>query len=76
VSKVPYLGDIPYAGALFRNTSWEDSVTDLVISVRPEIVAPLPLGGKVFEPSERGPLTADEVRTQPLKEPDAARPRF
>jgi len=76
VSKVPYLGDIPYAGALFRNTGWQDSVTDLVISVRPEIVAPLPQGALVFEPSERGPLTPDEVRTQPLKEPDAARPRF
>ena len=25
VSKVPYLGDIPYAGAMFRNTSWQDS---------------------------------------------------
>ena len=76
VNKVPYLGDIPYAGGLFRNTQWEDSTTDLVMSVRPEIVAPLPTGAKVFEPSERGPLTNDEIRTQPLAEPDAARPRF
>jgi pilus assembly protein CpaC len=76
VSKVPYLGDLPYAGALFRNTAWQDSVTDLMISVRPEIVAPLPIGAHAFEPSERGPLTADEIRTQALKEPDAARPRF
>ena len=38
VSKVPYLGDIPYAGAIFRNTDWQDQETDLVMSVRPEIV--------------------------------------
>ncbi|HLX37310.1 MAG TPA: hypothetical protein VKR29_05890, partial [Candidatus Binataceae bacterium] len=76
VSKVPYLGDLPYAGALFRNTNWEDQQTDLVMSVRPEIVNPLPQGGQVFMPSERGPLTADEIRTQKLDTPDVARPRF
>ncbi len=76
VSKVPYLGDIPYAGALFRNTSWQDQETDLVMSVRPEIVGPLPPNGRVLEPSERGPLTEDEIRTQRLATPDAARPRF
>ena len=76
VSKVPYLGDIPYAGALFRNTSWQDAQTDLVMSVQPQIVGPLPPNGQVFEPSERGPLTEDEIRTQRLATPDAARPRF
>ncbi len=76
VAKVPYLGDIPYAGALFRNTSWQDQETDLVMSVRPQIVGPLPPNGQVFEPSERGPLTEDEIRTKPLDTPDAARPRF
>jgi Flp pilus assembly secretin CpaC len=76
VSKVPYLGDIPYAGAMFRNTSWQDQETDLVMSVRPEIVGPLPPNAQVFEPSERGPLTEDEIRTQRLATPDAARPRF
>jgi Flp pilus assembly secretin CpaC len=76
VSKVPYLGDLPYAGALFRNTNWQDQETELVMSVQPQIVRPLPPGAKVFEPSERGNLTADEIRTKPLDTPDAARPRF
>jgi len=76
VNKVPYLGDLPYAGALFRNTNWEDQQTDLVMSVRPEIVGALPPNGQVFLPSERGPLTTDEIRTQKLDMPDAARPRF
>ena len=48
VSKVPYLGDIPYAGAIFRNTNWQDQETDLVMSVRPEIVGPLPPNGQVL----------------------------
>ncbi len=76
VSKVPYLGDLPYAGALFRNTGWSDSLTDLVMSVQPQIVGPLPPNGQVFDPSQRGPLTADEIRTQRLATPDASRPRF
>jgi Flp pilus assembly secretin CpaC len=76
VSKVPYLGDIPYAGALFRNTQFSDSVTDLVMSVQPQIVGPLPPNAQVFEPSERGPETREEIRTQRLTTPDAARPRF
>jgi pilus assembly protein CpaC len=76
VHKVPYLGDIPYLGAVFRNTDWQDAQTDLVMSVRPQIVGPLPPNGQVLEPSERGPLTEDEVRTKRLAEPDPARPRF
>lgn len=76
VSKVPYLGDLPYAGALFRNTSWEDQQTDLVMSVQPDIVSALPPNGQVLEPSERGPLTDEEVHTQRLDTPDASRPRF
>ncbi len=76
VQKVPYLGDLPFAGGLFRNTNWQDTETDLVMSVTPEIVRPLPTGAGVFMPSERGPLTAEEIRTSHLDTPDAARPRF
>jgi hypothetical protein len=36
----------------------------------------LPPNAQVFEPSERGPQTQDEIRTQRLDTPDAARPRF
>jgi Flp pilus assembly secretin CpaC len=76
VHKVPYLGDVPYLGAMFRNTDWHDAETDLVMSVRPEIVRPLPPNAQVLDPSARGPLTADEIKTQRLATPDAARPRF
>ncbi|HYA35156.1 MAG TPA: pilus assembly protein N-terminal domain-containing protein [Candidatus Binataceae bacterium] len=76
IQKVPYLGDIPYVAGLFRNTSWQDSESDLVISVTPQIVRPLPQGGQVYSPINRGPITPEEIKTEPLSTPDAGRPRF
>jgi pilus assembly protein CpaC len=76
IQKVPYLGDIPYAGGLFRNTSWTDTETDLVMSVTPEIVRPLPSGSQVYLPTSRPPMTTEEIKTERTATPDAARPRF
>jgi pilus assembly protein CpaC len=76
VQKVPYLGDIPIIRGFFRTTYWSDKETDLVMSVTPEIVRPLPQGGQVFLPSNRGNMTYDEIKTKPLDPPDASRPRF
>lgn len=76
VQKVPYLGDIPWVRGLFRTTYWTDKETDLVMSVTPEIVRPLPQGGQVFLPSNRGNMTYDEIKTKPIDPPDASRPRF
>jgi Flp pilus assembly secretin CpaC len=76
IQKVPYLGDIPYAGGLFRNTSYNNTESDLVMSVTPQIVRPLPAGGRVYLPSSSGQLTSSEIRTERLKEPDVGRPRF
>jgi Flp pilus assembly secretin CpaC len=76
VQKVPYLGDVPYLGGLFRNTSYQDTESDLVMSVTPQIVRPIPPGGRVFEPTSRGPMTAQEIVTKRLAHPDAGRPRF
>lgn len=78
VQKVPYLGDVPYLGGLFRNTTYQDNETDLVMTVTPRIVRPLPVGAEPYlPPLSRGGLTAAEVRTQRTTgTPDAARPRF
>ncbi len=76
IQKVPYIGDVPYLGGLFRNTDWEDTETDLVMSVTPEIVRPLPSGAQVYLPTSRPPMTAEEIKTEPLNTPNAARPRF
>jgi Flp pilus assembly secretin CpaC len=76
IQKVPYLGDIPYLGGFFRNTSWSNKESDLVMSVTPQIVRPLPATGEVFLPTSRPDLTSEEIRTQRIEPPDAARPRF
>jgi Flp pilus assembly secretin CpaC len=77
VKKVPYLGDVPYLGALFRNTYWDHSKTELVMSVTPRMVAPIPVNGQLELPTgHAGPMSPEEIRTRPLVAPDASRPRF
>jgi type IV pilus assembly protein PilQ len=38
VNKVPLLGDVPYVGALFRNTTKIDNKTELLIFLTPKVV--------------------------------------
>ena len=76
INKVPYLGDIPWVGALFHNTYYKHEKTELVMSVTPQIVRPIPASGQLELPIERGQMTTDEVRTKPLERPDVTRPRL
>jgi Flp pilus assembly secretin CpaC len=76
IRKVPYLGDIPYAGALFRHTAWQHVKTELVMSVTPQIVRPIPTSGELVLPTERAPMTRSETRTKPLERPDVTRQRL
>jgi len=39
VYKIPYLGDIPLLGALFRRTTKTDTQTELMIFLTPHIIA-------------------------------------
>jgi pilus assembly protein CpaC len=72
--KVPYLGDVPYLGALFRRTTFQRVKSELLMLVQPKVARERDDAG-VRLPTERGPLTRGEVRTQP--EPQAVtRPRF
>lgn len=76
VNKTPYIGDLPYVGNLFKNTSYNDQETDLVMSVTPQMVQPLPSNGTVALPTDRGPMSYQEIRTERLDQLDASRPRF
>jgi pilus assembly protein CpaC len=76
IKKVPYLGDMPYFGAFFRHTYWDRVKSELLMTVTPQIIQPIPAGAQVALPIERGQMTAEEVRTKPLSEPDVTRPRF
>ena len=40
-AKIPFFGELPWVGALFRRTQYEDVETELVILVTPELVSPL-----------------------------------
>jgi len=40
-SRIPGIGDVPVLGSLFRSVNFQRSMTELVILVTPEIVAPL-----------------------------------
>ena len=76
INKVPYIGDVPYIGGLFRTTSYNNTETDLVMSVTPQIVRPLPDGASVYNPTSVPELTHEQIETRRLAQPDATRPRF
>jgi pilus assembly protein CpaC len=74
VRGVPYLMDIPALGYLFRNTVYTSEVTELLVVVTPRLVRPLPVGEVVDLPTDRGPLTNEEIRTKPMGR-EVSRPR-
>jgi len=41
IDQLPWLGDVPVLGALFRSTEYQKNETDLVILVTPHIVKPM-----------------------------------
>jgi len=48
VKKVPFLGEVPILGALFRSSSFQKSETELVIIVTPHLVKPLDMNGQTL----------------------------
>ena len=61
---MPYLGDVPYLGTIFRNTNFIHKKTELVILVQPRVVDAMRDDGDTPLPSGLGPLTRGEVRTK------------
>lgn len=52
ISKVPFLGDIPILGALFRSTSFNKDQTEMAIVVTPTLVEPIEEGVDIRLPGE------------------------
>ncbi len=50
IEQLPWLGDIPVLGALFRSTSFQKNETDLAIIVTPRLVRPTAPGDVVKTP--------------------------
>jgi len=74
-SKMPFMGDVPVLGYFFRKTEYTKDTLELVMVVRPKLVAPIPAGTRVGLPTDRGPLTEAETRTKLSTENKVSRPR-
>ena len=75
VRGVPYLKDIPGLRYIFSDTQYSDEVIELMVIVTPYVVEPLPEGTQLAFPTDRGPLTYGDVRTN-RDDAGAARPRI
>jgi Flp pilus assembly secretin CpaC len=75
VSGVPYFMNIPFIGYIFRNTIYSNTRTELMVIVTPHLVAPMPPGTELALPTDRGPFTFDDVKTQP-DPAEVTRPRL
>jgi pilus assembly protein CpaC len=75
VRGIPYLMNIPAVGYIFRNTTYANTKTELMVIVTPHLVAPLAPGTEVALPTDRPPLQFDDVKTQPSPA-EVTRPRF
>ena len=71
--RVPYLGDIPFLGAMFSHSKVERAETELVILVSPELVHPMeakqvPLllpGMDVTEPTDKAFFCLQQIEGHP-----------
>lgn len=48
IKKVPFLGEVPILGALFRSSSFQKNETELVIIVTPHLVKPLDMNAQTL----------------------------
>jgi pilus assembly protein CpaC len=64
VRGVPYLQDIPGLGYIFRHTNYSNDLTELMVVVTPRLVRPLGPDTQLALPTDRGPLTNEEIRTR------------
>lgn len=60
ISQLPWLGDVPVLGALFRSTQYQKAETDLAIIVTPRLVRPARPGDVIKTPLD-GSLPVNDV---------------
>jgi pilus assembly protein CpaC len=58
--QLPWLGDVPVLGALFRSAEYQKNETDLAIIVTPRLVRPIPPGTPVKTPLDNT-LPANDI---------------
>ena len=60
LSQLPWLGNVPVLGALFRSTNYQKAETDLVVIVTVHLVRPVPPGKHLVTPFDTT-LPANDV---------------
>jgi pilus assembly protein CpaC len=73
--KVPYLGDVPLLGRAFRRTVFNSSRTELLMAVKPAVARGAGELAVKRLPTDRPPLSHEEVRTKPNPH-EVTRPRI
>jgi pilus assembly protein CpaC len=72
LQKIPFIGDIPILGKLFQSMTRTKSNSELIVSVTPEIVAPIPAGQpipglhypvKFLPPNSNTPMHTPDAQT-------------
>ncbi len=63
VNQIPWAGDVPVLGALFRSTNWKRDQSELLIIVTPHMIAPAEKLEDIPTPfdSKAEPSLAEEV---------------
>jgi pilus assembly protein CpaC len=73
LSQLPWIGDIPILGALFRSGSYQKNETDLAIIVTPRLVRPSRPGNVVATPLD-GSLPVNDIDLFLLGQIEVSRP--
>jgi pilus assembly protein CpaC len=60
ISQLPWLGNVPVLGALFRSTNYQKQETDLVVIVSPHLVTPVRPGQQLATPFDTT-LSANDI---------------
>jgi pilus assembly protein CpaC len=60
LSQLPWLGNVPVLGALFRSTNYQKSETDLVVIVTVHLVRPVAAGKQLVTPFDTT-LSANDI---------------
>ena len=63
--KIPFIGDIPLLGKLFRSKSVSKQNTELIVIVTPELVRPIPVGQPLPKLNYPTPFLKPNTPTQP-----------
>jgi len=82
VSQIPWAGNVPVLGALFKSTSWKRDETELVIIVTPHLISPAdkleslpnPVASSK-EPGALGLVFGSDTYDQPMAHPVAISPK-